>query len=114
MKLKTTQVTEARKIILEQQDGKCAICGMIPLVPCLDHEHKRGFVRGVLCRTCNAGEGRVKSVLTRCGVKDQLNYLKGLIEYLEKHQTDQTGLIHPTFKNPNEPKKRTRKNPNLR
>lgn len=41
--------------MLEAQDGGCAICGRPPKNQRLsvDHDHKTGLVRGLLCWTCN-------------------------------------------------------------
>ena len=41
--------------MLEAQDGRCAICGNKPRKRRLDvdHNHKTGKVRGLLCRRCN-------------------------------------------------------------
>ena len=44
----------------ENQDGKCAICGKSfnkPSDACVDHNHKTGQNRGLLCRKCNFGLG---------------------------------------------------------
>lgn len=49
------------------QDGRCAICD-IPLKPLgrdkdsvtVDHNHDTDEVRGLLCRSCNAGIGALK------------------------------------------------------
>jgi hypothetical protein len=52
-----TQETYDR--ILAAQDGGCAICGALPAVRDLavDHDHKTGAVRGLLCMSCNTGLG---------------------------------------------------------
>lgn len=41
--------------LLEQQDGRCAICRRKPRNRRLavDHDHNTGAVRGLLCHTCN-------------------------------------------------------------
>lgn len=41
--------------MLEAQDGKCAVCRKPPGKQRLnvDHDHKTGLVRGLLCWTCN-------------------------------------------------------------
>ena len=43
--------------ILAAQGGVCAICGEVPKRAALDHDHKSGEVRGVLCSPCNSGMG---------------------------------------------------------
>jgi len=57
--------------LLECQDRKCAICGgegfvmaqhhKLKLV--VDHDHKTGKVRGLLCHNCNRGLGLFKDDL---------------------------------------------------
>ena len=43
--------------MLEAQGGGCAICGQTPKEEgrrlCVDHDHKTGEVRGLLCNICN-------------------------------------------------------------
>ena len=51
-----------KNFLLASQDWKCSICGK-ELKPnssdaCLDHDHRTGEIRGVLCRQCNAYIGR--------------------------------------------------------
>ena len=45
----------ARKEFMMEQDGLCAICGRKPRGRklSLDHDHKTGFFRGLLCVNCN-------------------------------------------------------------
>jgi hypothetical protein len=38
-------------ILIEKQNNKCALCNKIPEV--VDHCHKDGIVRGLLCNSCN-------------------------------------------------------------
>ena len=76
---------EALISIYEEQKGKCAICEksfpktMISKNGGLfvDHCHKTGKVRGLLCRKCNAGIGMLH---------DNITYLQNAIEYLNKNQ----------------------------
>jgi len=51
--------------MLEQQKGKCAICGSTDsnhnsATFCVDHCHSTNKVRGLLCVNCNAGIGSLK------------------------------------------------------
>lgn len=49
-------VTDAEyAAMLERQGGGCAICGTTPKTRRLnvDHDHKTGAVRGLLCHRCN-------------------------------------------------------------
>lgn len=65
--------------ILESQGGVCAICGTD--TPGgkgrfhVDHDHKTGKIRGLLCVKCN---------LTLGGVSDNINILVNAIKYLSK------------------------------
>lgn len=51
--------------MLRLQDGKCKICGIgldfkspqKMYKPHVDHDHMTGYVRGILCLTCNTGLG---------------------------------------------------------
>ena len=67
--------------MLESQKGVCFICSM----PCksgrslsVDHCHKTGKVRGLLCVSCNNGLGRFN---------DSIELLQKSINYLEKFQS---------------------------
>lgn len=48
--------------ILEEQDNKCAICKEYLSYKTIniDHCHKTGKVRGILCYSCNVGIGHLK------------------------------------------------------
>lgn len=119
MKLKSSQIPETRKALLQNQQGLCGICGLyINDDPVLDHDHKTGSIRSVAHRGCNSAEGRVLGVLKRSGIKDPRKFLTSLVSYLDLHDNDQHNLIHPTFKTPDEKKallkKRTLKRKQLK
>lgn len=66
--------------MLQLQNEKCAICGK-PLSEngkrfSVDHDHISGKVRGLLCSRCNLALGYVK---------DNIDTLHNMIDYLIKH-----------------------------
>jgi len=67
-----------RSIMLDKQGGKCAICGICegdtarPF--CVDHDHKTGEIRGLLCHMCNVGLGYFN---------DDIDALQSAILYIE-------------------------------
>lgn len=65
-RLKAYNLTEDEYYkLLDRQDGKCAVCGQIPDVFHIDHDHRccpagescGRCVRGLLCSRCNQGIG---------------------------------------------------------
>jgi len=50
--------------MFKAQNGKCAICGTSKNVAnkafCVDHDHKTGKIRGLLCDGCNTGIGMLQ------------------------------------------------------
>ena len=123
-KLTRAQIPQARQLIQRQQGNRCAVCSVdfnrvtvknrkrVPIAtPCLDHDHDTGFVRGVLCNTCNGkfGEGKVRQAAKACSREESpLNWLRSMLAYWEKHETPQTIYIHPDHKTEDE--KRLRRN----
>lgn len=105
-RIKSTQVKAVRDELLDQQGGLCAICSKKPVIACLDHNHKTGAIRGVLCSGCNIYEGKVTKWQHMAQVEDLPTWLAGLARYLSTHSTDQTGLLHPTHKTVDEKKAR--------
>jgi len=69
---------EEYAVILDNQDGLCAICNSSPKeslhgVLAVDHCHKSGKMRGLLCNQCNLGLG--------C-FDDSYIHLQNALEYL--------------------------------
>ena len=66
-----------------EQGGRCLGCGKHqselnhPLH--VDHDHKTGKVRGLLCKLCNSAIGNAR---------DNVNILRSLADYLENHYSD--------------------------
>lgn len=67
--------------MLAIQNGACAICGTDETGSkdkgwfSVDHDHKTGRVRGLLCANCNVGLGNMR---------DSVEILKKAIQYLER------------------------------
>ena len=61
--------------LIEEHDNRCAICGneCKDSRPCVDHDHKTGKVRGILCPLCNRGLGHFQ---------DSIELLTAAAEYL--------------------------------
>jgi hypothetical protein len=52
---------EERNAMQRAQRNRCKICGdKFIKVPFVDHDHKSGKVRGLLCITCNTGIGMLR------------------------------------------------------
>lgn len=72
-------------VLLEKQNNLCAICkkpessvhqsGILKKLS-VDHDHKTGKIRGLLCYNCNRGIGHLQ---------DNLEILNNAIAYLEKN-----------------------------
>lgn len=69
--------------LLKSHDYKCAICGITTTELnkglCVDHNHKNGKIRGLLCTSCNRGIG---------SLKDDINLLEKAIQYLTKYDVN--------------------------
>jgi len=54
---------EQYETLLEKQLGVCALCRRPPKVVRLhvDHDHKTGVIRGLLCHRCNRGLGYIQN-----------------------------------------------------
>lgn len=48
------------------QNGKCALCplSLDEITPNIDHDHKSGEIRGILCRGCNISLGTIEKNLS--------------------------------------------------
>jgi len=46
--------------MLELQGGRCPICGDIPVIFVVDHDHRTGAIRGLLCGPCNRALGHLQ------------------------------------------------------
>ena len=74
-------------LMWKRQDGKCMICGELfgrQFDACVDHDHKIGKIRGLLCRGCNLILGHAR---------DDTKILSAAIAYLEKSLQLQTANL---------------------
>jgi hypothetical protein len=84
-------------IMLNRQNGKCAICGQAEThkrngrvkALAVDHDHKSGKIRGLLCSDCNTGIGKLK---------DDQKILRKAADYLDNHSDPQG---HPSVRSLN-------------
>lgn len=67
------------------QNGMCIICGSYHKRLCVDHNHKTGFIRGLLCRRCNSGLGLFRD--NPIFIEKALSYLKKRGDYYSKGTT---------------------------
>ncbi len=80
---------EEYALMLETQQGRCAICnGKRPYNLPVDHDHKTGEVRGLLCKLCN-------NRLLPAG-RDNVAILTAAIDYLT-HPPARLALGGPRF-----------------
>ena len=81
--------------LLAEQDGRCAICLTAPAVH-VDHDHRTGKVRGMLCFPCNAALGQLDDDVAT--VRRAADYLEGRKISMRR---DHTGVVWITY--PEEP-----------
>lgn len=60
--------------MIDRLGAACAICGSEPDVPHVDHDHRTGYIRGILCSRCNFGIGKFK---------DSVELLLSAVNYLQ-------------------------------
>lgn len=98
LKRKFGITTEQYDELLRNQSGRCALCPKTPedegQALAVDHDHKTGEIRGILCRYCNH---RV------IGRHRDADLLRRMADYIENGKT---GWFVPP-----KPKKRRRKTP---
>lgn len=69
-------------VMLMRQDGRCAICRRPPSVQIrrlgVDHDHRTGRIRGLLCSGCNVGIA---------GLREDPEVFAAALRYLELHRS---------------------------
>lgn len=101
-RLKQVEIAGVREALAERQGNRCAICQLPLSKPVLDHDHSTGAVRATLHAGCNSLLGKVENNYKRYGVTNLAAFLAGTAAYLQRHTTNQTGLLHNTHKSEDE------------
>lgn len=97
------------------QDMRCPICGdEISLTVMgnksdyvVDHDHNTGEIRGILHRSCNAAEGKVRNAIQSWGKQGNnqqaiIRWATNLVGYWNEWEENSSGLIYPSHKTPEE------------
>lgn len=86
---KLHSITNSKEKVKERLEftDKCEICKKKwseKTKPCLDHNHKTGQIRGLLCSQCNSILGFSK---------ESISILLSSIEYIKKYNTNDRKII---------------------
>lgn len=82
----------------------CPLCGrafrtFISKNRVVDHDHKTGMVRGVLCRSCNGLDGRVNNLAERAGKSTTpIEWLQNLLDYWKAARASPRNVYYPGTK----------------
>lgn len=115
MRIKTADIPKYRDKYIIDQNGKCWLCeiDLRTVVPCLDHDHETGAIRGVLCQNCNGIEGKIHNLARRAKRdKTKYDFVNKILSYWNHFSACKRIEIHPTHKTPDE--KRLRRNKKAR
>lgn len=63
-------IPKIREKLAKEQHNVCPVCerSLLKLIPTLDHCHKTGYLRGVLCNNCNGLEGKLSTIIARIDI----------------------------------------------
>lgn len=102
-KLKLSEIPIFREEIASVQGNLCAICQTKLEEKCLDHDHRTGLIRSVLCRNCNGIEGKIFN-LCRRGKRNRTekDYLIDILTYWTFHAENPRAIMHPNHKTADE------------
>lgn len=97
--------TLRRKLIVSQEN-RCALCNdtLEGKTACLDHDHRNGQIRAVLCLNCNGIEGKIFNLCRRAKRQGtEIRFLASVYDYWMAHGTiNVNALIHPGHKTADE------------
>lgn len=76
--LNTNEILNEYQLLILKYNNKCALCkvdqSQLKVKLNIDHNHKTGQIRGLLCNNCNRGIGHLQENLET--IQNALNYLK--------------------------------------
>lgn len=110
-KMKASDRPAVIKELIANQGGVCPLCKRSLRATAsknvvIDHDHKSGFVRAALHRSCNAVEGKVLRVLSTWGGATtrpaQKKLMGNLLKFWDDHSTPQSEWIYYGHKTANE------------
>ena len=105
-RLKIKDVPAYRYALVVKQGYVCGLCGfsLEGKVANLDHDHKTGLVRSVLCRQCNTLLGKIENFLNTYGHDNAPTFLSHVEAYMVYHKNNPGNVYHPSYKTPEEKK----------
>jgi hypothetical protein len=101
--LRPKELAAAKALMLETQKD-CPLCGIdfVKLESkdiCLDHDHKTGWIRSLLCRNCNQTEGRLLHFVYRAKRGGTVpGWLRNLLKYYDDHAVKEDPIYHPSYR----------------
>lgn len=101
-RLKTTEIEGWRLGRIAANAGRCGLCAAPIKSPVADHDHHTGQMRDAICRSCNSGLGQIERAVSRFGIPNLQAFLLGSAKYLQRHDTPQHQVLHPSFKTDDE------------
>ncbi|WP_176317290.1 endonuclease domain-containing protein [Burkholderia vietnamiensis] len=104
-RLSKTELTGYRKR-WQRENPRCPLCArMMDTDTVVDHDHRTGECRAVICRWCNAVLGKIENWAFRIGNGvDPLMFLGNVSAYLDHASTPGAGkgVIYPSHKTEDE------------
>ena len=117
-RLTKREADELRRFLIVQQNNTCALCRdtLDGKTACLDHDHRTGLVRSVLCLNCNGIEGKIFNLCRRAKRKfTEQQFLMQVNHYWLTHTAERsTGLTHPSHRTADEKRALRNKRARLR